>query len=342
MPRTAADRLRALQGPGQIWSHSALARFESCPYSYLGRYVDQISDPPSGILTQGRLVHAAATLLIRGQEQDPLTAVKTARQDEKEEALVSSSQDATMADWAHQAAAAVPSDASAVIAEEVWVHPVPAASGAAVPSTLNLAEGERALRERVPYAWLRLQDTLRQAGADAVMAGPDLVLMQNQTTLIRDWKTSRPPAEGPEGLVPRYAMQLSLYGSVARRRFPEQRLAFELQVLMADSIVPVPVNQDDMNAGAWRVFTTGQAIKSAARKGRAAFTKNVGEACRYCSLAQGVRDDGTAYCPEGASYRHQQGWDRWDDRNREERRAAGLPWMGDPATVSQRRLFEPA
>lgn len=340
MARTATDRLRALQGPGHIWSHSSLSRFESCPYSYLGRYVDQISDPPSGILTQGRLAHAAATALIRSTTPDAATAVAAARQADPEQALVPDSQDAILAEWADQAARAVPQDADQVIAEEVWVHPLPADPDHGVPRELQLTEGEEALRQRVPYAWLRLQDTLRKAQADAVMAGPDLVVTQNSHVLIRDWKTSRPPADGPEALVPRYQPQLALYGAVARRRFPRYTLAFELQVLVADTLVPVPITPEAMDASARRVFATGQAIKAAARKGRSAFTKRVGEACRYCTLAQGVQDDGSPFCSEGAEYRHRQGWDRWDARNRDERRAAGLSWMGDPPTVEQRQLFE--
>ena len=339
MTRSAADRLRALQGPGQIWSHSALTRFETCPYSYLGRYVDQIVDPPSTPLVQGTLTHATAAALLREPALTPAAALTRARAADPHQALVDPSCDSTIRQWGRDAVHAVPRDARSLQAEAVWLQALPADAGHPVPADFRIAPWERDLAQRVPYAWLRAQDALRAAGADAVMAGPDLVVETADGVRIRDWKTSRPPVEGPEGLVPRYRGQLALYGAVARRRFPGRPLALDLQVLVAPAIVPVALTTPDFDAAARRVFETGQAIKAAARRGRSGFPTRVGAGCRFCPLAQGVTAEGTPFCPEGAAHRHGQGWDRWDERNRAERLAAGIRWMGDPPTTAQPSLF---
>ena len=339
MARTAADRLRALRDTGQIWSHSALTRFETCPYSYLGRYVDQVPDPPAAPLVQGSLTHATAAALLRDPALTPAAALAAARVAEPHQALVDAAHDPTLQQWARDAVAAVPADVARLQAETVWFQPLPAATGQPMSATPALTAYERQMAERVPYTWFRVQDALRAEGLDAVMAGPDLVLETATGVRIRDWKTSRPPAEGPEGLVPRYRGQLALYGAVARRRYPGQALAVDLQIFVAGAVVPVPLTPADFDAAAHRVFDTGQAIKAAARQGRSGFAQRVGEGCRYCPLAQGVTPDGVPFCPDGADCRHVQGWDRWDERNRTERLAAGIRWRGDPPTTAQPVLF---
>ena len=339
MARSAAERLRALQGPGQIWSHSALTRFETCPYSYLGRYVDQVVDPPSAPLIQGTLTHAAAAALLREPALTPAEAVERARAVEVHHVLVDPALDPALQQWAQDAVAAVPSDVQHLHAEAVWLQALPADPGQTVPADFTTTPWEQDLTQRVPYAWFRAQDALRAAGIDAVMAGPDLVLEMADAIRIRDWKTSRPPMEGAAGLVPRYRAQLALYGAVARRRYPGRLLALDLQVFVAQAVVPVPLTPSDFDAAARRVFDTGQAIKAAARTGRSAFVKRVGDGCRYCPLASGVTPDGTPLCVEGAGYRHAQGWDRWDHKNRADRLAAGIRWMGDPPTTAQPSLF---
>ena len=339
MARSAADRLRALQGPGQIWSHSALTRLETCPYSYLGRYVDQVVDPPSAPLTQGTLTHATAAALLREPALTPAEALARARAAEPHQALVDPALDPTLQQWAQDAVDAVPEEVQTLQAEAVWLQALPADAGHPVPAGFTITPRENDLAQRVPYAWFRAQDALRAAGIDAVMAGPDLVLEGGDTVQIRDWKTSRPPVEGPEGLVPRYRAQLALYGAVARRRYPGRPLALDLQVFVAHAVVPVALSTPDFDAAARRVFETGQAIKAAARKGRSAFVKRVGDGCRYCPLAVGVTPDGGPFCPDGAGYRRAMGWDRWDERNRTERLAAGIRWMGDPPTTTQPSMF---
>jgi hypothetical protein len=339
MARSAADRLRALQQPGQIWSHSALTRFETCPYSYLGRYVDQVADPPSASLVQGTLAHGTAAALLREPTLTPAAALAQARAAETHQALVDPSLDPTLQQWAQDAVAAVPDGAAHVQTEAVWLQALPAEAGHLVPADFTITAREHDLAQGVPYAWLRAQDALRAAGIDAVMAGPDLVLESGDTVRIRDWKTSRPPVEGPEGLVPRYRAQLALYGAVARRRYPGRPLALDLQVFVAHAIVPVSLSTPDFDAAARQVFETGQAIKASARKGRSAFEKRVGDGCRYCPLAVGVTPDGGPFCPEGAGYRRAMGWDRWDERSRTERLAAGIRWMGDPPTTTQPSMF---
>jgi hypothetical protein len=339
MARSAADRLRALQGPGQIWSHSALTRFETCPYSYLGRYIDQVVDPPSTPLVQGTLTHATAAALLRDPALTPTEALQQARGAEPHQALVDTALDPTLQQWAQDAVAAVPANARRLQAEAVWFQPLPAEPGQSVSAATQLTPYEEQMAQRVPYTWFRVQDALRDAGLDAVMAGPDLVLETGTGVQIRDWKTSRPPVEGPEGLVPRYRGQLALYGAVARRRYPGQALALDLQIFVAGAVVPVSLTTPDFDTAARRVFDTGQAIKAAARKGRGAFAKRVGEGCRYCPLAQGVTSEGVPFCADGADHRHVQGWDRWDERNRTERLAAGIRWMGDPPTTAQPAMF---
>ena len=339
MARSAADRLRALQQPGQIWSHSALTRFETCPYSYLGRYVDQVVDPPSAPLVQGTLTHATAAALLQDAALAPHDALQRARAAEPYQALVDPSLDPTLQRWAQDAVEAVPGDVQRVQAEAVWLQSLPAEAGHPVPAAFTITPWENDLAQRVPYVWFSAQDALRAAGIDAVMAGPDLMLDGGDTVQIRDWKTSRPPVEGPEGLVPRYRPQLALYGAVARRRYPGRALTLDLQVFVAHTIVPVALSTSDFDAAARRVFETGQAIKATARQGRSAFAKHVGDGCRYCPLAQGVTAEGTPFCPEGAAHRHVQGWDRWDERNRTERLAAGIRWMGDPPTTAQPAIF---
>lgn len=339
MARSAADRLRALQQPGQIWSHSALTRFEICPYSYLGRYVDQVVDPPSAPLVQGTLTHATAAVLVRDPALTPGEALRQARVAEPHQALVDTALDPTLQQWAHDAVDAIPADVQTLHAEAVWFQPLPAEVGRPVPAGFSTAPYEALMIQRVPYAWFRAQDALRSAGIDAVMAGPDLVVETPDGIRIRDWKTSRPPVEGPEGLIPRYRAQLALYGAVARRRYLGRPLAFDLQVFVANAVVPVPLSARDFDAAARRVFDTGQAIKTAARKGRSAFAKRVSEGCRYCPLAQGITPEGVPFCPDGADHRHVMGWDRWDERNRTERLAAGIRWMGDPPTTAQPAMF---
>jgi hypothetical protein len=254
MARSAADRLRALQQPGQIWSHSALTRFETCPYSYVGRYVDQVVDPPSAPLVQGTLTHATAAALLRDPALTPVEALARARAAEPHQTLVDSALDPTLQQWAHDAVGAVPGEVQSLHAEAVWLQPLPAEAGHPVPMGFDAAPYEALMVKRVPYAWFRAQDALRSAGLDAVMAGPDLVVETADGLRIRDWKTSRPPAEGPEGLVPRYRAQLALYGAVGRRRYPSRPLALDLQVFVANAVVPVTLSALDFNTAARRVF----------------------------------------------------------------------------------------
>ena len=180
-----------------------------------------------------------------------------------------------------------------------------------------------------PYAFFKAQDVLLAAGVDGVQARPDLVMYIPGGLLIRDWKTSKVSDPGGiPALVARYRKQLALYGAVARRRFPEAYLSFDLQLFTADTIVDVPLTSADLDAASRQVFATAQMIKQAAARGFGGFPKRVGDACRYCTLA--VAQRGTeAVCPEGAEYRNRRGWDRWDARERE-RRAAGFLWEYDP------------
>ncbi|MGC8489870.1 MAG: PD-(D/E)XK nuclease family protein, partial [Clostridia bacterium] len=283
--------------------------------------------------------HATAAALLREPALTPAEALARARAAEPHQALVDPALDPTLQQWARNAVEAVPGDVQTLQAEAVWLQALPADAGHPVPAGFTITPWEDDLAQRVPYAWLRAQDALRAAGLDAVMAGPDLVLEGGDTVQIRDWKTSRAPVEGPEGLVPRYRAQLGLYGAVARRRYPGRTLALDLQVFVAHAVVPVALSTPDFDAAARRVFETGQALKAAARHGRSAFAKRIGAGCRYCPLAQGVMADGTPFCPEGAAHRHVQGWDRWDERHRTERLAVGIRWMGDPPTTAQPSLF---
>jgi len=309
MSRDAAVRLQALAAPGRIWSHAALSRWETCPHSFLGRYVDQIPDPPSAPLAQGRIVHAAIARLLADPDLTPAAALAAAR-------------------------AAVPATESVTV-EAVWLRPLPAGADQPVPADLDLAADEAALTTGRPYAWLQAEDRLRRAGADAVTAGPDVVWEDADGVHLRDWKTGRVPPEGPAALVARYAPQLALYGAVARRRYPGRPLRADLHLLAHGAVVPVALTPADFDTAARRVFQTAQAIRTAARRGRGAFPKRVGEGCRYCPLALAVTDQGAPRCPEGAAHRQAQGWDRWDEANRAARWAAGIGWIGDPPRTAQ-------
>ncbi|MGC8489988.1 MAG: PD-(D/E)XK nuclease family protein, partial [Clostridia bacterium] len=134
MARSATDRLRALQQPGQIWSHSALTRFETCPYSYLGHYVDQVVDPPSAPLVQGKLTHATAAALLHDPALTPAAALEQARAAEPHQALVDPSLDPTLQQWARDAVEAVPGDAPSLHAEAVWLQPLAAEPGHPLPA----------------------------------------------------------------------------------------------------------------------------------------------------------------------------------------------------------------
>lgn len=327
--KTPADRLADLQQPGRLFSHSALSVFQDCPHAYFGSYILGVEAPPSAPLVQGRLVHTAATQLIRGALDAPAVAIAYARSVEESAALVAPDRDPQFAEWAAAAAEAVPPFSERVESESVWLQPMPAGPTPPPPFP-DVAPAEAALAADEPYAFFRAQDVLQAARVDGVQARPDLVMHIPGGLPIRDWKTSRvPDVGGLPALVARYRDQLALYGAAARRRFPGATLSFDLQLFTAATVVEVPLTASDLDAASRRVFTTAQAIKQAAAQGFAGFPKRVGDACRYCPLA--IAQRGTeAVCPEGAAHRRLQGWDRWDARERERRQAAGFFWAYDP------------
>ena len=315
-----AEKLRALQEPGRLWSHASLSRYAACPYSFYGRYVLGITDPPSPALVFGRLVHALASRLVQtpadARPPSLFSWLVAARLADPDQALVPGSDDARVIAWAEAAARAV-TPTTPALAEAVWLQPLPAAPGPR-PLFPDLQPWESALTAQVPYARFRVEDALRAAGVDAVEARPDVVWRDGMHLVIRDWKTSRAPYGDPTRLIPRYRDQLALYGAVARRRFPVLPLRFDLHVLSADAVVPVPLTPADLDAATQQIFRTAQAIRAAARAsaagvaGAAGFPKEPGDACRFCVLARPTPETPAPLCPEGAVHRHAQGWDRWD------------------------------
>ncbi len=325
MATSPAETLRQLTGPGNLWSYSNLEKWAACPYQWYGRYVLKIPDIPSAPLVQGILCHSALAEAIQHQKPPESWhgAIQRARRQEKQQGLVPTSQDDTLADWCATAWAQRP-QAPQEMAEVAWLTPIALRPEEPRP-TVDLTPAETILDSAVPYAWFKAQDAVRAVGVDAIYAQPDWVGLNGRHLQVVDWKTSQVrTGQTVHQVAERYQGQVALYTLNAQRRFHPEHVTTSIALLPAKTTVHLPITPQTLSTVARTTATRIWAIKQAAAIGAMAFPKQVGDACRYCALAQWA-----GACPEGTAHRRQQGWDRYDAQNREQRVQAGVIWAGD-------------
>lgn len=324
--KTAEDRLRQIREPGNLWSHSNLSRFLDCPHAWYARYILQIPDPPSRPLVQGTLCHTVLADAVHAgtPPEDWAGALTTARLQESYQALVPPEQDPLMARWLEAAWATRPR-ASEEWAEVSWLTPIATHPDQPRPH-VQLAKAEEIFHSAVDYAWFKAQDVVRAAGVDAVYAKPDWVGRDGSMVTVMDWKSSAVGSRTtPLRVAERYRGQVTTYALSAMRHFGAVTVETRIGLLSAQITVPLTIDAAQQQAWAQTVARTIWSIKAAASQDPAVgFPKQVGPACRFCPVA--LWPNG---CSEGAAFRHQQGWDRYDTQNAQERRAAGIQWAGD-------------
>ena len=340
----AARKLADAQGPGNLYSHSALQAFRDCAFRWYGRYALGLNDGPSYALAYGHLVHAVGSRALQAQLAGaPLTDpaplqpwIAAARlryspaggAECDEQALVPAEADEAIARTALRIAASLQADAQAVHTEGVLLQALPVGRGPA--PRLDAPRLEALLcRDNDPAAYFAVLAALREAGCNGLQVRPDATVLAPGSVTFSDWKTNRRrPGKRVADLVEQYGEQLRLYAAVGRRRWPGRKVSCLLHAFEFGDPAPVPATGELLDAAARAAASAVRSIAEAAAQGPAGFPKNVGEGCRYCHLAK-LRVGDEPACPQGREYRKAKGWDRFDDQDALARIRAGIAWPGD-------------
>lgn len=298
MAVSVQDRLRDYTMEGNLWSYSSLSKYQNCAYSWYGRYIMQIQEPPSRALVQGLICHSILeSALINKRAPDHWEdAIRNMRMDVPDSDLVPDYMDPEMAAWLSSAWESK-FHAQQEYIEQAFVMPISSKRGNPRPS-ISVVGVEAMLSSNVKYSWFKAKDMLRAAGVDGIYARPDWIGVDEDKVTLVDWKTSAVKSyTTAQKVAGRYRGQVALYLIALQRRFPAVPIESFIYLLPSVSMVNLSIEPADLPAMAASIADTIWSIKESAATGELGFKKNPGDACRFCPMAGNAN-----LCSDGADY----------------------------------------
>jgi|GEM_PF-6144986 len=345
----AAKKLKGVQGPGNLYSHSQLTTFLECAYRWYGSYALGLKDAPNFHLAYGHVLHAVGSEAVRafvnGQREIPTETIQGWIADARrryspeggyevnEAGLLPEPADEAILNSTLEILGSLPDTCQQMIVEGVILQPLPLVKGAA--ANLDVAKCESLLlAEGNKNAYFDVLNALQAANCNGIQVKPDLTIVTADTVLFRDWKSNgRRFNKTVRDIVESYTPQVRLYAAVGRHRFPGRQVLGDIHSFEYGPPATVEMGDDNLSTVAKAAVATIKVIAAAGAQGVAGFPKALTQdpqtnACRFCHLAK-IRINGEPACPEGAAYRQSKGWDKDDEEQANARIVAGIEWIGD-------------